>query len=269
MAIWIVLFLFVPLGIIFTFSFYENTPTGFLPNLTLENYLTVFNSATYTNILAFTVGTSLLITVASLVLGYPVAYFLAMKIRNDNTRLMLILILIVPFWIDFTTKLMAWFPILGSRGIINYALLSAGLVEQPIDAFILSPTAAIIVMTQTYMLFMIAPILLGLGTVDPFVFQAAESLGAGRFQIFRHVTLPLSRPGIVIGSAFVFVMAMGDFVTPRVLGGAMQTIGLLVALQAGFLNWPLAGALATVLIGISLVVVFLLFKLVNIGKMVF
>ena len=111
--------------------------------------------------------------------------------------------------------------------------------------------------------------LLGLGNVEYDIYNAAETLGANRFQIFRHITLPLSRPGIVIGSSFVFVMTMGDFVTPRVLGGSMQTIGILVAMQSSLLNWPLASALATVIIIITLIVVLALFKIVNVGKLVF
>ena len=177
--------------------------------------------------------------------------------------------MIIPFWVDFTTKLMAWFPILGTNGIINYSLLSLGIINEPTSLFILSPTAATIVMLQTYVLFMIAPILLGLGNVDYDIYNAAETLRASRLQIFRHITLPLSRPGIVIGSSFVFVMTMGDFVTPRVLGGSMQTIGILVAMQSSLLNWPLASALATVIIIVTLIVVLTLFKIVNVGKLVF
>jgi putative spermidine/putrescine transport system permease protein len=108
-----------------------------------------------------------------------------------------------------------------------------------------------------------------LANVDRATFEAAESLGASRLQTFRHVTLPLSRPGIIIGSAFVFVTSMGDFVTPRVLGGIMQTAGLVVAQQAAVLNLPLASALSVVLTAIALLTVFLMFKAVNIARMVF
>ena len=267
--IWVAIFLFGPLLIIGTFSFYTNTTLGYLPQLTLDNYVKLITEPIYRSIFISTIYNAGLITIISLFVGYPAAYYLAFKIKNDNTRLLLVLVLIIPFWVDFTTKLMAWFPILGTNGIINYSLLSLGIINEPTSLFILSPTAATIVMLQTYMLFMIAPILLGLGNVDYDIYNAAETLGASRLQIFRHITLPLSRPGIVIGSSFVFVMTMGDFVTPRVLGGSMQTIGILVAMQSSLLNWPLASALATVIIIITLIVVLTLFKIVNVGKLVF
>jgi putative spermidine/putrescine transport system permease protein len=179
------------------------------------------------------------------------------------------LVLIIPFWIDFTTKLMSWFPILGTNGAVNYFLKALGIIQQPIPSLFLSPQSAIFVMLQTYVLFMIAPILLSLASMDVNLPRAAETLGASPFQTFRHVIVPLARPGIIIGSAFVFVATMGDFVTPRVLGGTMVTAGLVIAQQAGVLNWPLASAISVLIIAITLAVVLFMFRTVKIARMVF
>ena len=239
------------------------------PILTLSNYETIFLTPEYTTVIVSTLFVSAIVIVITLIIGFPAAYYLALRVHDENKRLILILIMIIPFWIDFTTKLMSWFPILGTYGGINFALQVLGLAREPIDFFILSPQGAILVMIQTYLLFMIAPILLSLVNVDPHLPHAAEALGANSFQVFRHVILPLSRPGVIIGSAFVFVSAMGDFVTPRVLGGTMQTAGLVIAQQAAVLNWPVASALSVVLILITLAVVFVMFKTVQIARMVF
>lgn len=266
--IWVLLFLFVPLLIIFANSFYTFTGIGVSPTLTLDNYITVFFTPQYLRLIGYTLGVSALIVVICLIIGFPAAYYLALKVRDEKKRLLLILILIIPFWIDFTTRLMAWFPILSSNGVVNYILESTHIIRQPILLF-LSPESAILVMIQTYILFMIAPILLSLVTMDANLPRAAETLGASSFQIFRHVILPLAKPGIIIGSAFVFVETMGDFVTPRMLGGTMETAGLVVAQQAGVLNWPLASAISVVLVLITLVVVILMFRTVKIARMVF
>jgi putative spermidine/putrescine transport system permease protein len=267
--VWVLLFLFVPLVIIFVNSFYTYTGIGVTPDLTLNNYATVFLTPQYLRLIGYTLGVSALIVVVSLIIGFPAAYYLALKVRDENKRLLLILVLIIPFWIDFTTKLMSWFPILGTNGAVNYFLKAAGIIQQPIPSLFLSPGSAIFVMIQTYVLFMIAPILLSLASMDVNLPRAAETLGASPFQTFRHVIVPLARPGIIIGSAFVFVATMGDFVTPRVLGGTMVTAGLVIAQQAGVLNWPLASAISVLIIAITLAVVLFMFRTVKIARMVF
>ena len=107
--IWVAVFLFGPLLIIGTFSFYTNTTLGYLPQLTLDNYAKLITEPIYGSIFSFTIYNAVLITIISLVVGYPVAYYLAFKIKNDNTRLLLVLVLIIPFWVDYTTKLMKEF----------------------------------------------------------------------------------------------------------------------------------------------------------------
>ena len=266
---WVFLFLFVPLVIVLVNSFYTYTGIGVTPEITLSNYATVLFTRQYLKLIAYTLGTSALIVLVTLIIGFPAAYYLALKVRNENKRFLLILVLIIPFWIDFTTKLMSWFPILGTNGAVNYYLQAIGVIQQPLTSIFLSEQSAIFVMIQTYVLFMIAPILLSLATMDVNLTKAAETLGASAFQTFRHVILPLARPGIIIGSAFVFVSTMGDFVTPRVIGGRMQTAGLVIAQQAGILNWPLASALSVILIVITLVIVIVMFRTVKIARMVF
>ena len=266
---WVLIFLFVPLLIIFLNSFYTYTGIGVSHVFTLSNYMTVFTTPVYVHLIAYTLEVSTLIVLITLVIGFPAAYYLAIKVQDENKRLLLILVLIIPFWIDVTTKLMAWFPILGTDGMVNYALKSLGIIQGPIRGLLLSPQAAIFVMIQTYVLFMIAPILLSLATMDLNLPRAAETLGASPFQTFRHVILPLARPGIIIGSVFVFVATLGDFVTPSMLGGTMETAGLVIAQQAGVLNWPLASAISVILVAITVAVVVVMFRSVKIARMVF
>lgn len=268
-AIWIIIFLFIPIAIVIITSFY--TLVGYTPQpiFTLKNYMLIFSSKTYIEIILYSLKLAFQVTAICFALGFPAAYYMATRIKSDATKTILLLVMLIPFWIDWTVRTIAWYPILGQLGLINYVLLSIGMIKQPSTLFMQSELGATLAMIEAYVLFMIAPIFLSMNKIDRGYIQAAESLGANRFRAFYEVVWKMSLPGVAIGWLFVFVMAISDFATPSILGGTIQTIGKSVAYSIGILNWPLAGAFATILIIITFVIIYIILKLVDVKSMVF
>ena len=158
--------------------------------------------------------TSVIAVAACLVFGFPVAYFLAMKVEKLQNQIALFIIALAPFWTSFLTRSVAWaYPLMGREGALNQALLKLHIVSQPVDAFGFSTLSVRLAMIQLYILFMITPIFFLLAQVDRHALEAARDLGGNWFSIFREVILPQTMPGIVIGSIFIFVLTMGEYGT--------------------------------------------------------
>ncbi|MFQ5762147.1 MAG: ABC transporter permease [Candidatus Bathyarchaeia archaeon] len=272
-VVWIAVFLIIPVIILTVMSFYTLGLKGgmpvILPELTVENYIQIFTNPVNLSIIVFTVTLSLLVTALCILIAYPAAYFFAIKIKSPAIKTLILLLLLPYLWIDYTARTIAWFPILGVSGMANYVLMGLGVLNEPSSIFFFNEFSATLVMTQTYVLFMVFPIFLSMAKIDPTLLHAAETLGANRRQAFYNVTFRMSLPGLVVGCIFVFVFAMADFATPRLLGGTIQTAGLSIAYLMGVLSWPLATAFATVLIGITLGVVYLFFRIADVKSMVF
>lgn len=266
---WIIIFLFLPIGIVIITSFY--TLVGYTPQpiFTLENYMIIFTSPTYVQIILFSLKLAFQVTAIAFAIGFPAAYFIATRIKSDATKTLIILIMLIPFWIDWTVRTIAWYPLLGQVGLINYVLMSVGILKQPSTLFLMSEFSATLAMVEAYVLFMVAPIFLSMNKIDRGYIEAAESLGANRFRAFYEIVWKMSLPGVAIGWLFVFVMSISDFATPSLLGGVVQTIGRSTAYSVGILNWPLAGAFATILIIITFTIIYIILKLVDIKSMVF
>jgi putative spermidine/putrescine transport system permease protein len=250
-------------------SFYTLVNGMPTPAFSLENYVTLFTSWVYAQVIVTSVRIALEVTLVSFLIGFPTAYFMATVIKNDSTKTLFLMVMLVPFWIDWTIRTMAWFPILGTNGLVNYALESWGITKAPLNIF-QNEFAAVVAMVEAYVLFMIAPIFLSMNRIERGLLQAAESLGASRFRTFYEVVWKLSLPGVAIGWLFVLIMSLSDFATPGILGGPeTQTIGRSIAYSTGVLNWPLAGAYSTILIVLIFVMVLLIFKLVDVKSMIF
>ena len=260
-----IIFLVFPVSYGVLVSFYEVSATRpFAESFTFNNYIYILN--VYGYIMIRTIGMSLLLTVLLIVLSLPVAYFMAIKIRSDRVKTLLLFFMLIPFWIDWSARMMAWHPVLGEQGFINYLLRQFGL--QPVKIMFTS-YAVMIAWVQTYILFMITPIYLSLLKMDPVIISAAETLGANRLQVLYHIIFKMSLPGIVVGSIYTFVMSLSDYATPAIVGGGYVTLGAVIASLAAFLKWPLAMALAVVQVSLILVFVFIALKAVDIRRMLF
>ncbi|MEL6384224.1 MAG: ABC transporter permease [Cyanobacteria bacterium J06626_18] len=266
-AIALSLFLIFPIALIGVVSFWEFNGFAMVPAFTLDNYIGIFTSdvtlRTYLNTFKF-VG---LVWLFTLLIGYPVAYFLAFHVPKLRWQVLLFLLCTIPFWTSNIIRMISWIPLLGKEGLVNQLLMGAGLVNQPLEFLLYSDFAVVLGMVHLYIIFMIAPIFNSLMRIDRTLVTAAEDMGASGVEVFKEVILPLSAPGIAIGSIFIVTLVMGEFVTVRLMGGGQAaSIGKLIQTQIGSLQYPLAAANAIVLLTVTMMVVVAILRVVDIRR---
>jgi len=262
-----VLFMLAPTVSVLLLSFNKGTTVTFDPTrITLENYFSIFTRPTTYIVLRDTLGMSLLATLMTFIIAYPVAYFLAFKVENFRLQNVITFLLVIPYWVDWSIRSISWLSILGREGIVNYLLLSLGLTQTPIAELLFTRWTLLIIWIQTNVLFMLFPIYLALSRVDPELLDVAQSLGATPSRSFYHVTFKLSLPGVVVGSMFVFVSTIGDYVTPALWAGGLQMLGLTVQNYAWLFQWPFASAYGVLLLAVTMAVIYVLLKVVNIKQ---
>jgi putative spermidine/putrescine transport system permease protein len=218
------------------------------PEPGLQNFRKLIEASIYFKALWNTVIISGSVTLLCVVLGYPIAY--AMAHAGERQRRLLIFVVLVPFWSSILVRTFAWMVLLQQKGLINKTLIDyLGVVQTPLT-LIYNRTGVLIGMSHILLPFMILPLYAVLSRIEPNLSQAAASLGAPPVRNFLRVYLPLSLPGLLAGSVLVFVMGLGYYITPALLGGPGDTmIAQLIEMQiADFGNWGLAGALAVVLL---------------------
>lgn len=238
-------FFLAPLAIMLAYSFYRFIPGGQqAPAFSGENYGRFLFDGFYERILADTLLMGLAVTTLSLVLSYPLAYTIARS--RSRWKSWLIVIVLVPLMTSVVVRSYGWMILLANNGVVNSALTALGLAPVPL---MFNFTGTIIALTEVLMPFMVLSLLGVLQSIDPALEEAARSLGAGRFKVFRDVILPLSLPGVAAGSLVVFALAIGAFATPQLVGGARtKVIATVVYNQAiNVLNWPFAAAISFVL----------------------
>lgn len=264
---WLIFFLLAPVVFIILVSFWTRTISGFEEVWTLENYRTLFGSDVYWSQLWSSFWHSLVVVAASLVFGFPVAYFLAISVTGLRFQIALFIIALAPFWTSYLIRAVAWVPMMGRQGALNTILQKLQLIDEPLDILLFSDFAVTLAMLQLYILFMVAPIFFMLAQIDRSSLEAARDLGANSYQTFREVILPQSLPGIVIGSIFVFVLTMGEFGTVRIIGGGqVSSVGTIVSNQVLSVQFPQAAASAVFLVLAMMVGVFLLLRVSNLRE---
>jgi spermidine/putrescine transport system permease protein len=256
-ATWLLVLLLMPLAVLVVFSLGERAPAGgWQPALTLAQYANL--PARLTAFLN-TLTLAPLGTLATLVVAYPLAYWLALR-SPERWRLLLLTLVIVPFWTSLLIRTYAWIFILGGRGLP--ALLSALGLGEP--RLINTPLAVLVGIVYGYLPLMVFPIYVSLEKLDKRLLEASADLGATPLGSFRQVTLPLSLPGVATGSMLVFILLMGEFLIPALLGGGkVFFIGnALVDLFLQSRNWPFGSAVAVTLVALMLVTVTLYMRFV-------
>ncbi len=257
----LVVLLALPLGYLINFSFHE-APIGQAAGgaATLANYREIFSDAYYAKVLFKTIWMSALVTVIALGVGYPMAYFMWRWVRRS--RGVLTVIVLSPILVSIVVSAFGWTVLLGTHGLVNKALIAIGLIARPIK--IMHTDAAILIgLTHVALPFVILSVLAALERIDPMLKEAARTLGAPRWQVFRHVVLPLSLPGIVSGTTLAFSLSMATYVAPAVLGGSgANFISTMIYHQLiVLLEWPLGAAVAAMLLVSALGIVFLYLRL--------
>ena len=256
---WLLLFIVAPLAIVVVVSLATRGPYGkTVYDFSTANFLRALDPLylrAYWRTIWIATSTTLLCAVVS----YPVAYYLALRSPERWKRPLLVLT-VIPFWTSFLIRTYAWILILRSEGVINSALLSAGVIEAPLK-LLYSDFAVLVGQVYGELPFMILPIYVALDRLDVRLLEAAQDLGANKFWTFLKVTLPLSRPGLTAGIVLVFIPSLGAFITPDLLGGAKSAmIGNLIQNQFAQLNQPFGSALSLILTAAVLLLLAIAFK---------
>jgi putative spermidine/putrescine transport system permease protein len=234
------------------------------PALTLQNYVAVLGDSFYLEIIRRTLGVAAVILAASLVIGYPVAYFVALQ--PPRRRMLVMLLLLFPLMVSNVVRAYGWVALLARRGVVNTALGEMGVIDAPLD--LLYTTQAVVVGLMTILLpYMVISIANTLAALDRRYEEAAQSLGAGPLRTFFHVTLPLSTPGIASGTLLVFLLTLSAYVTITLLGGPRSKLLVSMIYDAvTAFQWPHAAALAFILLALALAATALILALLRPGR---
>ena len=260
--IYVLLMLAFPMGAIILFSFWTQEFMTLDTTFTLANYREIWEKPIFAALLQRSLFVSGCVTLVTVILAFPVAYFVSFHVAPERKSLWLFLITI-PFWTSYLIRVFLWKVILGYNGVVNTGLIKIGLIDEPLTFILYNVNAVIITLTHAFAPFAILPIFVALEKIDRSLLEASQDLGESKFTTFFRVTLPLAMPGVVAAVLIVFIPTIGDYVTPELMGGAG---GKLVAnmIQTQFLalnNAPLGAALAIVAMicvtAISLLFVFL------------
>jgi len=262
----LLLFLVAPIVLIVTISFWQYSSFVMKPAFVLDNYLLLLSPVylkTYFNTFRF----ALIVWFFTVLIGFPVAYFLAIEIQSARWRMTLFLLCTVPFLTSNIIRSISWIPFLGRQGLLNSALLGLGVVDEPVSIFLFSDVSVILSMVHLYTLFMVVPVFNTMMRIDHSLLEAARDNGASEWGVIREVVIPLSLPGMIIGTIFVVSLALGDYSTVRLMsGGQASSAGLAISAMINSLQYPPAAANAVVLLVVTLLIVGTLLRFVDIRK---
>jgi putative spermidine/putrescine transport system permease protein len=250
------LFFFVPIGLMAVMSLLTGNPVvaphvGF----TARHYLRIINDPYYLEVIWTTIRIGLWTTLISLLIGYPLAHWMA-RMQSRLGHALVLMAVIAPMLTGIVVRTFAWMTILQDKGVINTLLIQWGVIEKPLP-LMYNEFGTIVALVHIYVPFMVLTLIGVIGRIDERLEQAARSLGAGRLRAFAEVTLPLSLPGILAGSLLVFALSISAYVTPSLMGGTdVLTLPMLIAQQVGTsFNPNFAGALGVILLLVSLAIV--------------
>ncbi len=257
--LWLLVFFLAPFAIIFKISLADPlfAQPPYTDTVSIENYVFLFTDKLYALSYLRSVGLATVATILCLALGFPMAYGIARA--APATRSLLLMLIVLPFWISFLLRVYAWMGLLNNYGVINNLLMWIGIIDQPIQ-LMYTDFAVFIGLTYSYLPFMILPLYATLERMDLDLIEAAQDLGASRTRAFWDVTVPLARPGIIAGCLLVFIPAIGEYVIPFLLGGPDSLLVGRVLFDEFFVNrdWPLASAVAIVLLLLLVIPIVLL-----------
>ncbi|NIA69058.1 ABC transporter permease [Pelagibius litoralis] len=248
--LWTIAFFFAPLAIMGLYSLWQRVGTRLVSEISLQNYEKFFAKSFLFQSLVNSIEVTVMVTVISVLLAYPLAYILAERVPRRWQRLALILA-ILPFWTSYVVRSYSWLLVLSEGGILSNFLLDMGITEDPVS-FANNRGATVVGFVHFFVMLLTLTIYANLVQLSPSYRKAAADLGAGPLRAFLHVTLPLTLPGIMVGAFLTFVLCIGDYITPQILGGSRelllpQTIMMQIARRSDF---PMASALAMILMAV-------------------
>ena len=263
----LVVFLVIPILLIVAVSFWSSNEFSFYPDFQLGNYEYLFGSSVAWKVFGLTFMMTAIVWALTLVIGFTIAFFLAFHVRTQKWQMVLFLLTTIPFWTSNIIRMISWIPLLGKNGLVNQTLIGAGIINEPIQWLLYSSFSVCLAFVHLYTLFMVVPIFNTMMRIDKSLIEAARDGGASGFQILTNVIIPLSKPGIMIGSIFVIALVMSDFVTTRFMSGSqLANVGRLISNDIGLLQYPSAAATAVVLLVTVLLMIGAMLRLVDIRK---
>ncbi len=263
---YLLVFFVLPIGIMAVFSFRSGTLGAARNIFTLDNYKEFLTNTIFLGLLWRSIIISFIISIISVLLAYPLAYFLVF--RAGSYRIILLTIIIVPTWTSYLLRVFAWKIILSSNGLLNTFLLWTGLIQEASPILMYSRDAVILTLVYVWVPFVALPIFAALGRIDLSLLEAAADLGCKQWETFFRVTLPLSMPGVVAGFFFVFIPTIGEYVTPSLVGGRSIMYGNLIQDQfAMALNWPMGSVMSMAMLVAVIVLLYLFTRFVSLSNL--
>jgi spermidine/putrescine transport system permease protein len=254
---WIGLFLLLPYALMFAHSFWAVREGVLVHDWNLDNYKILFSNPLYADVLFRTMRIAASVMLCSLLLGYPLAYYLSF--HAGTRKELLYQLVIVPLWVSYLVRGYAWKTILGSDGVLNGFLQYLHVTHEPVALLLYSPFAVVLMLTHIYTPFVFLPIYAALEHIPRPLVEASQDLGAGRAQTFFRIILPLSMPGLLAGATFAFVLSLGDFLAPLLVGGPSGTMiaNVVQSLFGAAFDWPLGAAISVCILIITISLLFL------------
>ena len=246
---WITGFLLAPYALLFAYSFWQVESQQIVHRWNLGNYRDLLQNPMYLAVLFRSMKIAGAVTALALLLGYPLAYYLSFRSRRKDLLYQLV---IVPLWVSYLVRAYAWKTILGSDGVLNTLLQYAHVVRHPVESLLYSSFAVVLTLTHIYTPFAFLPIYASLEHIPRNLVEASEDLGATPARTFWRVILPLSLPGVLAGATFAFVLSLGDFLAPLLLGGpsGIMISNVVVSLFGAAYNWPLGAAISLTMLAL-------------------
>lgn len=255
--LWVGLFLLLPYALMFAHSFWTVREGFIIHHWNLQNYRTLLANPLYASVFLRTVRIAASVTLCSILLGYPLAYYLSF--HAGPRKELLYQLVIVPLWVSYLVRGYAWKTILGSEGVLNGLLQYLHLTREPVSFLLYSPFAVVLMLTHIYTPFVFLPIYAALEHIPRPLIEASHDLGAGPRATFLRVVLPLSMPGLLAGATFAFVLALGDFLAPLLVGGPTATMiaNVVQSLFGAAYDWPLGASISVCILLITVSLLFL------------
>src|SRR6202048_1575493 len=255
--LWVGLFLLLPYALMLAHSFWVVRDGFMVHQWNLQNYRALATNPVYGQVLLRSMRIAASVTLCALLLGYPLAYYLSFHAAKRKE--LLYQLAIIPLWASYLVRGYAWKTILGTDGVLNGFLQYAHITQHPVQFFLYSPFAVVLTLTHIYTPFTFLPIYASLEHIPRNLVEASHDLGASPFQTFWRVIFPLSIPGVLAGATFAFVLSLGDFLAPLLLGGpsGIMISNIVVSLFGAAYNWPLGAAISFCMLLLVVSLIFL------------
>ena len=255
--LWVALFLLLPYALMFAHSFWLVRDGLIIHEWNLQNYAKLSQNPVYLTVLLRTMRVAGAVTLLSLALGYPLAYY--MSFHAGPRKELFYQLVIVPLWVSYLVRGYAWKTILGSDGVLNGFLQYLHITHEPVSFFLYSPFAVVLTLTHIYTPFVFLPLYASLEHIPRNLIEASNDLGAGSRATFFRVILPLSLPGLLAGATFAFVLTLGDFLGPLLVGGpsSIMIANIVQSLFGSAYDWPLGAAISVCILVLTISLLFL------------